>query len=477
MILDILESINKEKGKKKIEELAKHKDNILLQELWYFTYGRVKFHTNVIVEPSIGDCDAVSNYGAVVALLDKLRCKVVTGNAAKTLITDTLIELNPRCIEVYNRVIKGNLKCGIGEKAGNEVWGKDFIKPFPVMLISAHCPKKAAKIISNPSGAVMQLKSDGVRCIVHGEYGSGIKFYSRQGEDFHGLSCKFEEAISEFTTSMGACIGAYQIDGEMVYIGKDGVHDPRKVAGIMNSCIHGTALEDDINSLHYIIWDMTAENDEVILPYHVRLGLLEDYVPRTYESVSPVSVVPSWRVTTLEEVHQKYHEILESGNEGVVLKSLSNVWADKRVIDCIKYKAKHEAEFMITGWYKGEAGNEMCNVIGGYEISSACGKVVANTGSGLTFKDRNILTEVVNGKEVAVKDADGYFVPNPDIDNDDLLGKIVTIEYNARTLDKKGRDTYSLRFPIFNGIRFDKTEADTLETMIAQESSTNGLRT
>lgn len=473
MVLDILEAINKEKGKKKVELLSKHKDNILLQELWFLTYGRVKFHTNVIVEPSIGDCDAISNYGAVVALLDKLRCKVVTGNAAKTLITDTLSNLNSRCIEVYNRVIKGNLKCGIGEKAGNEVWGKDFIKPFPVMLISAHCPKKAAKIISNPSGAVMQLKSDGVRCIVYGEYDSDIKFYSRQGEEFQGLSCKFEDAIEQSTINMGTDIGSYQIDGEMVYIGKDGVHDPRKAAGIMNSCIHGTASEADINSLHYIIWDMVAENDIEGMLYDERLDILQ----RNFYNYDEISVVPSWKVTTLEEVHQKYNEILESGNEGVVLKSLSNVWADKRVTDCIKYKAKHQAEFMITGWYRGEAGNEMCNVIGGYEISSACGRVIANTGSGLTFKDRNILTEVVNGKEVAVKDADGYFVPNPDIDNNDLLGKIVTIEYNARTLDKKGRDTYSLRFPIFNGIRFDKTEADTLETMISQEASTNGLRT
>jgi ATP-dependent DNA ligase len=475
MILDILESINKEKGKKKIEELSKHKDNILLKELWYFTYGRVKFNTNVIVDTSIGDCWAVPNYGAVVGLLDKLRCKAVTGNAAKGLITDTLSKLNPRCIEVYNRVIKGNLKCGIGEKAGNEVWGKNFIKPFPVMLISAYCPKKAANIINNPSGAIIQLKSDGVRCIVHGEFGGDIKFYSRQGEEFHVLSCKFEEAISEFTESMGTSIGAYQIDGEMVYIGEDGVHDPRKASGILNSCIHNTASKEDVESLHYIIWDMTAENDVEGMPYHERLNLLEEYIPCSYGS--PASVVPSWRVSTLEEVHQKYNEILESGNEGVVLKATTNVWADKRVTDCIKYKAKHQAEFRITGWYKGESGNEMCNVIGGFTAESACGKVITNTGSGLTFEDRNILTEEVNGKQVAIKDTDGYYIPDPEKDNDDYIGKIITLEYNARTSDKNGRDTYSLRFPIFKGVRFDKTEADTLETMIAQELGTNGLRT
>lgn len=474
MILDILESINKEKGKKKVVELSKHKDNVLLQELWYFTYGRVKFNTNVIVDPSIGDCGAVPAYGAVVSLLDKLRCKVVTGNAAKELITDTLSKLNPRCIEVYNRVIKGNLKCGIGEKAGNEVWGKNFIEPFPVMLISAYCPKKAAKIISNPSGAVMQLKSDGVRCIVHGEFNSAIKFYSRQGEEFHGLSHNFEGFISEFTISMGTDIGGYQLDGEMVYIGEDGIHDPRKAAGILNSCIHGTATEEDVASLHYIVWDMTAEYDDPDLPYNGRLGLLEEHVPCTY--TFPMSVVPSWYVSSLEEVHQKYNEILESGNEGVVLKSLSNVWESKRVTDCIKYKAKHQAEFIITGWYQGESGNEMQNVIGGFNLQSSCGKVLANTGSGLTFSDRNVLTEMVKGKETAVRDSNGYFVPNPDMDNDDFIGKIVTIEYNARTLDKNGRETYSLRFPIFKGIRFDKTEANTLEEMIEQEESTNGLR-
>lgn len=473
MILDILESINKEKGKKKVVELSKYRDNILLQELWYFTYGRVKFNTNVIVEPSIGDCGAECNYGAVAGLLDKLRCKVVTGNAAKVLITDTLSKLNPRCIEVYNRVIKGNLKCGIGEKAGNEVWGKDFIKPFPVMLISAYCPKKAAKIISNPSGAVMQLKSDGVRCIVHGEFNSDIKFYSRQGEEFNGLSDKFAEAIYKFTTNMSTDMGAYQIDGEMVYIGEGGVHDPRKAAGILNSCIHGTVSEEDVASLHYIIWDMTAENDDDNMVYDQRLDELQCCV----SSYEDISVVPSWRVTTLEEVHQKYHEILESGNEGVVLKSLSNVWDNKRVTDCIKYKAKHEAEFVITGWYKGESGNEMCNVLGGFNISSACGKVLSNTGSGLSFEDRHILTKEVDGKQVAVKDANGYFIHNPYYDNDGYIGKVVTMEYNARTSDKNGRDTYSLRFPIFKGVRFDKSEADTLEEMIEQELGTNGLKT
>lgn len=475
MILDILDSINKEKGKKKVEVLAHHKDNILLQEIWYFTYGRVKFHTNVIVDPSIGDCAAVGNYGVVVGLLDKLRCKVVTGNAAKELIVTTLSKLNPRCIELYNRVIKGNLKCGIGEKAGNEVWGKDFIKPFPVMLISPHCPKKAAKIISNPMGAVMQLKSDGVRCIVHGEYVSDLKFYSRQGEEFQGLHQKFAPEIEAFTIDTGAYIGEYQIDGEMICLDENGVHNPRKAAGILNSCIHGTASEEDIKSLRYIIWDMTASNDEPDMTYEDRLHALESHIHNCdYEYIS---VVPSWRVKTLEDVHDKYNEILNSGNEGVVLKSLSNVWADKRVTDCIKYKAKHQAEFVITGWYNGEAGNEMCNVIGGYNIESSCGKVKANTGSGLTFSDRNILTELVSGKKIAVKDTDGYYVSNPEINNDDMIGKIVTIEYNARTLDKNGRDTWSLRFPIFNGIRFDKSEADTLETMVVQEASTNGLRT
>jgi ATP-dependent DNA ligase len=474
MILDILETINREKGKKKVELLSKHKDNVLLQELWFLTYGRVKFHTNVVVDPSIGDCGAEFNYGAVVSLLDKLRSKVVTGNAAKDLITNTLSQLNPRCIEIYNRVIKGNLKCGIGEKAGNEVWGKDFIKPFPVMLISPHCPKKAAKIISDPRGAVMQLKSDGVRCIVHGDYVSGVKFYSRQGEEFQGLHQKFSSEIEAFTTDMGTDIGEYQIDGEMICLDENGVHNPRKAAGILNSCIHGTVSEEDVASLRYIIWDMTASNDDNDMTYEERLYALESFINNCdYEHIS---VVPSWRVKTLEDVHTKYNEILDSGNEGIVLKSLSNVWADKRVTDCIKYKAKHQAEFIITGWYKGESGNEMCNVIGGYNIESSCGKVKSNTGSGLTFKDRNILMEVVGGKEVAVKDDNGYYVPNPDINNDDMIGKVVTIEYNARTNDKNGRDTWSLRFPIFMGIRFDKSEADTLETIIAQEASANGLR-
>lgn len=478
MILDILKEIEEAKGNKpKLSILKANKDNDVLQELWYFTYGRVNLHTRKTVPLEIGSDSFPKNFGAVVSLLDKLRCKVASGKAQEGLIYETLKVLHTDCIEVFNRVIKGNLRCGLGATVANKVWGKDFIKKYPVMLISAYCPKKAAKIMKG--GAVLQLKSDGVRGICEAstvlEGGYSYRFYSRQGEEFLGLDEVFREDVKELIGNIyNLDSHGVRTDGEFTYIDENGKHDPSKASGIMNKAIQGTATKEELESLTYVVWDLyLPEEDEI---YSVRLEDLKGAI----EDINPEKIIlaETWPVNNLEEVAIKYQEIVDAGNEGVVLKSMSNLWKDTRVSDCIKYKEKHQAEFVIKGHYLGEEGKEFQKVLGGFYIESQDGKVISKTGSGLTFYDRGILAGTLDlkGKPIYLKDDDGNYIKDPNVNYEDYHGQIVTIEYNKRTKTKDGRETFSLRFPIVKQFRLDKDIANTVEEMVDQENASRGFR-
>lgn len=481
MILSILNEISDAKGtKKKVAILESHKDNKLLQAVWHITYSRSNLGTSVI-QKVICDSSRNSEQGdfLVLSLLESLRDKVVTGNDAKVLITNVLTGLHPDCIELYNRIIKGNLKCGIGFTAGATVYGKQLFKTYPVMLISAHCNKKAARIVSE--GAVMQLKSDGVRGIAESDESGDVLFFSRQGEKFHGLD-KFIPYIQEIKNSiidndgiLSSESSLMSFDGEFCVI-IDGIHMPNIASGILNSCIHGTASEEDIEKLTFVVWDSITNEP---ITYSERLYNLQCAFKDT--NTKDIQLVDSWEVDSLEDVHDKYSEIVRSGNEGVVLKSLLNIWKDKRVTDCIKYKEKHSASLEILSYYYGESGKEFQNVLGGFSIASSCGTVLSNTGSGLSLSQRGVLSEGIDskGKPIYKKDSDGNYKPVENIESflESYVSSIVEIEYNKRTKTRNVlRETFSLRFPIIKHFRCDKISADSVEGMIEEEFKSYGLK-
>lgn len=486
-ILDILHEIAEAKGAQKKKVLEDHKENSCLKELWLLCYGRTNLHTRKVVEPKSGA--SCLDFEKVVTLLKTLQSKKYSGNAQKDYILTELAELHPDCVEVYNRVITGNLKCGIGAKVANKIWGKSFLKEYPVMLISPYCPKKAAKILESDC-AYLQEKSDGVRGITEVAWtddGYTFKAFSRQGEEFLSLSEKFLQKHCEFFIHLYLlqdmkCF----VDGEFCVIDENGKHDPSKASGILNKAIKGTATDEEIDSLTYVVWDtyleetVLGENDEDL--YTDRLSDLKKSV--NFYNDQRIRLARTWDVATLQDISEIFQKILEEGNEGVVLKSGENTWKDShagsRATDCIKYKEKHQAEFRIKSTYLGKQGNEFQNVIGGFHIESEDGKIVSDMGSGLSLEDRGVLAGGLDkkGKPIYLKDDNGFYIPIADFESfrEEYIDQIVTGEYNKRTKDDSDRETFSLRFPILKQFRNDKDIANTLEEIIKQEESTLGIR-
>ena len=476
--LQALVAIQNTKGSKaKLAKLEELKDTPHLSDVFYMACaGSVNFFHSKVFKQAKGTDHLEANPQQVMELLDAMRNREYPGtNARNIAIQAALCHAHPDDVDLFNRIIKKSLKCGLGESAANAVWGDGFIPHFPVMLIDPHCNKKAAAIVNGRKGAVMQLKSDGVRCIIHGHSNAVTGYSTRQGEELLGLDKVFSEAIQDAIEDTFMDLepqDKWGIDGEMCVI-ENGVHNFSKANGIMQRCQDGTATEAEIHSLTYVVWDIYfRDGDES--DYEERLFWVEDFI--SFMPTYLAEKCPTWRVSNIEEVHDKFREIVKTGNEGVVLKSLSNVWKDARVSDCIKYKEKHRASMLVTGWYLGEEGDKYQNVLGGINIESACGMVKSNSGSGITDDQRGIL--YVGGK--AQKDENGHFVRDPDFNIDKYVDAIVEIEYNQRTRNKNltEEDPFSLRFPIVKALpRVDKTEADTLERMIEEEQNSYGLRT
>jgi len=97
-------------------------------------------------------------------------------------------------------------------------------------------------------------------------------------------------------------------------------------------------------------------------------------------------------------------------------------------------KAELEADLLVeavndgTGKYKGLVGSLSC--------TSKDGTLKVNVGSGLTDEDRKK-------------------------DPDEFIGKIVSVKYNEKIIDKNS-ENWSLFLPIFQELRLDKSEADNL---------------
>jgi ATP-dependent DNA ligase len=148
-----------------------------------------------------------------------------------------------------------------------------------------------------------------------------------------------------------------------------------------------------------------------------------------------VHLVESKVVEDMDVVYEMLEDYLAKGEEGLILKSMNGPWENKRATHQIKFKGELDCDLLITGIEKGTGKYE--GQLGAIICESADGKIKVNVGSGFNEEQRANLKE------------------------EDLIGKIVAVKYNARIQNKLGDE--SLFLPIFLEIREDKTDADSSE--------------
>jgi hypothetical protein len=441
----IIDQLASESGRNaKIAILEENKSNELLKEVIRLALDPfTNFYIKKIPEYLPKSSPSSSLEDALGTLLPDLANRVVTGNLAIDALRDTLASLSEAEAEVLKLVVAKDLKCGVQASTANKVW-KNLVLVYPCMLASGFEQRLVDKI---EFPALVQLKLDGMRfnAIVtqeDDEY-KKVEFRSRNGKPLNIPNPDFAEQFRLMAEMME--LGDIVFDGELLIHDSDGNPIDRQTGnGILSKSIKDTMSEGEAQAVHATLWDaiplshfMQGEYDT---PYSIRFSDLKNFIEvmsRRDEFADYVSVVESQLALDYDCAEKIFQEYLESGEEGIILKSRDNKWQDKRAKDQIKFKGELECDLKVVGVEEGTGKYE--GMLGAVLCETSDGTIKVSVGSGFNDEQRKTLTEK------------------------DLLDKIVAVKYNARIKNKSGDE--SLFLPIFVEVREDKTNADSAEVV------------
>ncbi len=409
----------------KIEQLEKHRDNETLRRVVQLALDPfTNFYIRKIPQYEYVGAESEHQTCLEMALenLYYLHSREVTGNAAIAHLRAILSGLEPDDAKVIERIIQKDLKCGVQVSTANAVW-TGLVNEYPVMLCSPFEQKLVDKV---KFPALVQTKMDGMRFNAIVRNGS-VEYRSRNGKEIQLLG----NLDADFIKMAGDvdCI----FDGELLVVSNNGIMDRQTGNGILNKANKGTISEKEASMVRATVWDVIPYlyfiDGECPTPYGTRFNSLTMLIDK--HQPTKVSLVQSWEVENYDTAKALFEELLQRGEEGIILKDKNGIWEDKRAKHQIKFKGEMECDLKIvaieegTGKYAGMLGAIICE--------SADGVVKVNVGSGFNDEHRKTL-----GKEI--------------------IGKIVAVKYNMRIKNKAGEE--SLFLPIFVEVRDDKDVAD-----------------
>lgn len=185
------------------------------------------------------------------------------------------------------------------------------------------------------------------------------------------------------------------------------------------------------DSLVYVIYDIIDPK----LPYFVRKDMLDKFKDTQKVKVAPILAEGRYGIDiTDKDIDALLGKMVADGAEGIMIRIGDANYENKRTHNLLKYKLVQSMDMLCTDFVPGT---------GKYEGMIGSLKVSIRTRDG-----KHIVTYVGTG----LKDYERSLNPSH------FIGKIVEVEYFEVCKNKDGEeDLYSLRFPRFKGIRYDKT--------------------
>jgi len=458
MIKQIFDEIAAESStNRKVEILSKYKDNELLKEVLYKACSkRVKFYIKQIPEyTSIGQPYSLEQ--AIVKIED-FSTRALTGNAAIGYLQKLLMGLPKDDAYVLERIIEKDCRINMGRHLINKVW-PNLIEITPYQGCKPYSPKLVQKLFENDKSAIIQTKMDGrysASIIRSGD----VELESRQGEVTYLEGAKFSEELKRFDD----CVlnGEFTIPGISRYISNGIV---ASLVSIGNKLLnkedaskdiaklkekHGYEYQEALDAIQYTCWDLiTVEeyfNAYSKTPYEERLENLKNAILKA--NSTNVKVVDGCKINSFDKAMAKFQELLNSGEEGAVVKAADGEWIDGKHNHQIKMKLEMDVDLKIIGFNYGTGKNS--NVISSINATSSDG-LVNTRPTGIDEKTMKYITE----------------------NQDKLMNTILEVECSG--LSRDGNGNYALLHPRFKKLRDDKDTCDSLESIKQIEAMAKGL--
>lgn len=406
-LIDLLADTSKRTEK---ISLLKEYDSELTRDVFRLTCDPfVMFNINKIPKPRLNGTRSVEDaFGCFEQLAVELSSRQVTGNEARERVKVFLETCTPKAQDIFIKILKKDLKCGVNISTVNKAFGKGTIETFDVQLANTYDPNKSYDV----KGWWASRKLDGIR----GFYKDGV-LLTRSGKQIIG----FDHIIEELK-SLCEEYGVEFVDGEMyseqlpfqkiqgyVVRNKNFTEEDKKKIKF-NVFVVGT----DVNRTKYMIDLMNA----------IEWSNYEHLTPLEYE----------WVDNNHQAIDTVCKKFVHQGYEGAMLRSQYVAYVPKRSDDLLKVKLFLESDFKVVGFLEGTGKHE--GRLGAFEVEGKIGDkdIVANVGSGLNDEDRELYWR----------------------ERDDLVGKLIEVKYQNIT-DKPSPDgTYSIRFPIFMKFKLDR---------------------
>lgn len=370
-------------------------------------------------------------------IVNTIAGRKVTGDAAKTLLKQTLASMDVEGQELVKLIIDRKIGASVGDTMVLKTWPNLYFIP-PYMRCSS-MDKKMREYYEKLEYFYVQAKRDGSFA-----YLSQYQIATRQGSVYPEW---FVKMMARGVPSNIRLVGELEVSK---WNGDSCTPMSRKEGnGVLNSILQGADQKEfeGIYEFTYTAWDCLDESEFEIgrseKPQEKRFENLKQIVETLNRS--DVQVVYNEKVTSVAQANAIHIRETKAGREGTVWKTAEGIWRDSSsgTKDAVKNKVVFECEYEVVSYYEGEG--KAAGMLGGVTIKTSCGRLVNNLGSGFTDKQRKEFWEV---KET-------------------LPGRIFAVEANDLT-DSRGKQTVSLSLPVFIEERFDKKVADSFERVWEQ---------
>lgn len=348
-----------------------------------------------------------------------------TGRYADVAYAQAFINNNKEYKDLIMDIISKDLRTGVQPTTLNKIFGEGFIRSFGVQLAQRYF-EAPEKFLPKNTPFILSQKLDGVRCVIVKDYDGNVEFFTRQGQPIEGLVELAEEAKS---LSSG-----YVYDGELL-LDKDVKESKdlyRETVKVVNS-------DREKRGVNFNCFDC-VEYNAFLKGYDERPTYLrKSFILKLLESSNfhYIKNVPNLYVGMDQtEITRWLDDITAAGGEGVMINIADAPYECKRSKFLLKCKKFNTADVRVlsleegTGSNKGKLGAVQVQFLGPDNKPYTC-----KVGSGFELNERD------------------YFWKHPE----ELQGKIIEIKYFEVSNNQENSD-YSLRFPTFKSVRFDKDE-------------------
>lgn len=342
------------------------------------------------------------------------------------------ISQNEDSRQFLEQYLTKSFKCGITAKSVNKAFGESFIPEFACQLAHPY-----AKYSDRVQGIfTLTTKLDGHRTIVAVDSLGNSSFFTRKGKAIEGLN-QIADDIKTFANKSGILgnvkyTNGFVLDGEGIIL--DDSVPKNKVFQETGKIIRKNGTK---TGLAFKVFDLIPIDEfysgESTLKYLNRRADMDTFFDK--EDYEHLSLVPALYIGDDTNIISTIMlDQTGAGEEGIMI-NLDETYKTKRHPGILKVKEFFTDDLLVTDIYEGGKGTKYANTLGGVYVDYKGSKV--GVGSGFSDEERDLFFN----------------------DPESIIGRIVEVQYFEETTNSKNEEV-SLRFPVYKGIREDKSEDD-----------------